>query len=163
MDERRQTTLVEIPKLIGDTLKTFKDFLRANFLLVFAGVILFGFIYIFFWEIPRRNLLGNIDKLQTLKEYYELKNSIRTTFAQALGGTAILIGLFFTWRNLRISQEGQITDRFTSGALLFQANLSGASLKDARSLTQEQIASAITDATTKLPDYLKAPADSDAT
>ncbi len=103
----------EIRKLMRDTLKTIRDFLRANLLLVLAGVILFSFIYIVFWEIPKRQLLGNINTFHSLKEYYELKNGIRTTFAQALGGAALLIGLFFTWRNLRISQEGQITDRFT--------------------------------------------------
>jgi hypothetical protein len=56
-----------------------------------------------------------------------LENQYRATLAQILGGVAIGIGLYYTWRriiiaednlkvaqdNLRISQEGQITERFT--------------------------------------------------
>jgi hypothetical protein len=70
----------------------------------------------------------------TPKELYELRNGIRQTFVQALGllggllgGGALLLGLFYTartvrtaqqtlWVNqetLRITQEGQITERFT--------------------------------------------------
>ena len=33
--------------------------------------------------------------------------------AQILGGTALLLGLYFTWRTLQVNREGQITDRFT--------------------------------------------------
>jgi Pentapeptide repeats (8 copies) len=33
--------------------------------------------------------------------------------AQILGGTALLSGLFFTWRTLQVNREGQITERFT--------------------------------------------------
>jgi hypothetical protein len=49
-----------------------------------------------------------------------LENQCRATFAQILGGVAIGIGLYYTWRritiaenNLKVSQEGQITERFT--------------------------------------------------
>lgn len=35
------------------------------------------------------------------------------TLAQILGGTALLSGLYFTWRTLQVNREGQITDRFT--------------------------------------------------
>jgi hypothetical protein len=35
------------------------------------------------------------------------------TLAQILGGTALLSGLYFTWRSLQVNREGQITDRFT--------------------------------------------------
>ncbi len=33
--------------------------------------------------------------------------------AQVLGGTALLSGLYFTWRTLQTNREGQITERFT--------------------------------------------------
>jgi uncharacterized protein YjbI with pentapeptide repeats len=33
--------------------------------------------------------------------------------AQILGGTALLLGLYFTWRTLQVNREGQITERFT--------------------------------------------------
>jgi len=35
------------------------------------------------------------------------------TLAQILAGTALLSGLYFTWRTLQVNREGQITDRFT--------------------------------------------------
>jgi Pentapeptide repeats (8 copies) len=34
--------------------------------------------------------------------------------AQILGGTALLSGLYFTWRSLQVNREGQITERFTT-------------------------------------------------
>jgi hypothetical protein len=40
-------------------------------------------------------------------------NSIRTTLLQGLAGLALVIGGFFTARQLRISKEGQVTDRYT--------------------------------------------------
>jgi hypothetical protein len=56
----------------------------------------------------------------TQKEFYELQNNIRQTFIQALGGAALLFGLYFTAQTLRISQatlrttqQGQITERFS--------------------------------------------------
>jgi uncharacterized protein YjbI with pentapeptide repeats len=41
------------------------------------------------------------------------ENDLRTTLVQALGGTILLVGLYFTARNVGITREGQITDRFT--------------------------------------------------
>ena len=50
-----------------------------------------------------------------------LENQYRATFAQILGGVAIGIGLYYTWRRINIAEEdlkatkeGQITERFTS-------------------------------------------------
>jgi hypothetical protein len=33
--------------------------------------------------------------------------------AQILAGTALLSGLYFTWRTLQVNRGGQITERFT--------------------------------------------------
>ena len=50
---------------------------------------------------------------------------IWTTIVQAIGAVVLAIGGYFTWRNLRVAQEAQITNRFTQaiGQL-------GAELKD---------------------------------
>jgi uncharacterized protein YjbI with pentapeptide repeats len=52
-------------------------------------------------------------------ERFTLENEARKTIAEILGGAAIIIGLYFTWgtlsvsqQALTISQEDQITDRF---------------------------------------------------
>lgn len=54
------------------------------------------------------------------KDIIELKNSTRATYAQILGGIFIIIGTYFAILNINalerqilISQEGQITERFT--------------------------------------------------
>jgi hypothetical protein len=41
------------------------------------------------------------------------KQALVVTLAQILVGTALLSGLYFTWRTLQVNREGQITDRFT--------------------------------------------------
>ena len=54
------------------------------------------------------------------RELFEIENASRSTLGQILSGVAVLTGLIFAWQqlgqtsdNLRVSQEGQITDRFT--------------------------------------------------
>jgi hypothetical protein len=41
------------------------------------------------------------------------KKDLVLAVAQILGGTALLSGLYFTWRTLQVNREGQITERFT--------------------------------------------------
>ena len=65
------------------------------------------------WQVARVEGLDS-------KERFDRRNEARKTLATILGGAVLLTGGFFTWRNvnlaqesLRVSQEGQITDRFT--------------------------------------------------
>jgi len=87
-------------------------------------------LIVLFWVLPMRELRILSSSLSP-KDYLELKGGIRNGLAQAIGGAAILLGLFFSWRNIRateksleishktnarnleIAQEGQITERFT--------------------------------------------------
>ena len=64
------------------------------------------------WKGPGLQLASR-EVLLTPKEYLELQNSYRATIVQALGGIALLFGLYLTWRRLEIAGEGQITERFT--------------------------------------------------
>jgi Pentapeptide repeats (8 copies) len=41
-------------------------------------------------------------------------NDIRTTLLQGLGGAALLVGAYFTWRQVQVAREGQLTERFTT-------------------------------------------------
>jgi uncharacterized protein YjbI with pentapeptide repeats len=54
------------------------------------------------------------------RELFEIENESRGTLGQILSGVAVLTGLIFAWQqlgqtsdNLRVSEEGQITDRFS--------------------------------------------------
>jgi hypothetical protein len=42
-----------------------------------------------------------------------LVNEYRRTWAQIVGGFGLLLGLYFTWRRVEISQDQQVTERFT--------------------------------------------------
>jgi hypothetical protein len=42
-----------------------------------------------------------------------LENDVRRALLQALGGLAVLAGVLLTWRQLLVSREGQVTERFT--------------------------------------------------
>jgi uncharacterized protein YjbI with pentapeptide repeats len=41
------------------------------------------------------------------------KKDLVLAMAQILAGTALLSGLYFTWRTLQVNREGQVTERFT--------------------------------------------------
>jgi hypothetical protein len=47
------------------------------------------------------------------KERFDRVNEARKTLATIVGGIFLLAGLFGTWQNLKVAQEGQITERFT--------------------------------------------------
>jgi pentapeptide repeat protein len=92
--------------------------LKAVLLLFGAGLLLLIII-----EVPRWQA-ASWEGIAERKDLPKLENDARTTLIQALGGAALLIGLFFTWRNLRmteqnsrqtldLSRKGQINDRFT--------------------------------------------------
>ncbi len=64
------------------------------------------------------------------------KKDLVLALAQILGGTALLSGLYLTWRTLQVNREGQITERFTraieqlgatdaEGNRLFEVRLGG--------------------------------------
>lgn len=54
------------------------------------------------WFVPDQSLEG-----------LRAQNEVRTTLLQGLGGAALLVGAYVTYRQLQTSREGQITERFT--------------------------------------------------
>lgn len=85
------------------------------FIVLFVAVAIASLIGIPKWQ--ARNVTD-------IKERIELENKLRATLAQILGGAILLCGLFFTWaelndtrkfstETLRISEERQITARFS--------------------------------------------------
>ena len=90
-------------------------------MLFYFFIILLSIIaFISLIVIPKRQARNVPD----IKERIELENKLRATFAQILGGVILLFGIFFAWEELkstrkfsnetlRVSEQGQITERFT--------------------------------------------------
>jgi hypothetical protein len=85
------------------------DAVRRNvaLLVLLAAIVFFGIVV---WEVARWHrmalALGPKDRITT-------ETGALTMVAQILGGGALLAGLYFTWKNVQVLQEGQITERFT--------------------------------------------------
>jgi uncharacterized protein YjbI with pentapeptide repeats len=73
-----------------------------------AAILFLAFV----WGLPILELTAWKDSLEP-KEYLDAVNARRTTYAQIAGGAGIAFGLYFAWRRIKISEDGQITDRFT--------------------------------------------------
>ena len=65
------------------------------------------------------------ERLQLEKDLTTLENSARTTIAQIIGGLVVLLGLYFTYQNvktaqqnLRVIEDGNLTDRFSKAVEL---------------------------------------------
>jgi hypothetical protein len=79
-------------------------------LLLIAGIVVVAVLAIAaLWLLPKRqvrNVPDNCDKAT-------LENEARKTIAQILGGAAVFLTLYFTAQQVFVTQEAQITDRFT--------------------------------------------------
>lgn len=67
--------------------------------------------YLLLWQLPE--IQARRSSRITAFQREQLVLDSRRTNAQIIGGLALLIGLYFTWRNLRATEEGKITERFT--------------------------------------------------
>jgi hypothetical protein len=84
------------------------------------GTLIIWAVYLF-WKVPQwqaaaRRGTGGLGE----KELFDIENAARGTIGQMLGGVAVISGLLFAWQQLgntaetlRVSQQGQITERFT--------------------------------------------------
>jgi hypothetical protein len=77
-------------------------------LLVIGAVIIVGII----WKVPQWQAAEWQGQMEP-KDLAKLQNDARTTLVQALGGAVLLIGLYFTLKNLQLTQDRQITERYT--------------------------------------------------
>ena len=68
------------------------------------GLVVVVFVVLPVWFVPDNA------KVQDL---YKARNDVRTTAVQATAGLVVLLGAYFTWRQLLTAREGQVTDRFT--------------------------------------------------
>lgn len=65
------------------------------------------------------------ERLQLEKDLTTAENGPRTTIAQVIGGLVLLLGLYFTYQNvktaqhnLRVTEDGKLTDRFSKAVEL---------------------------------------------
>jgi len=83
-------------------------FLRSGLRWAILALVIVAFL----WFIPQ--LQGAYFSQQVpAKERPALVNEYRRTWAQIIGGFGLLLGLYFTWRRVEISQDQQVTERFT--------------------------------------------------
>ncbi|MFT4037134.1 MAG: pentapeptide repeat-containing protein [Thermomicrobiales bacterium] len=104
----------------GD-LPSFGDLDSGNIILTAALLTISIWAVYLLWKVPQWQAAAwarNGDS--NPRELFEIENSSRGTLGQILSGVAVLTGLIFAWQqlgqtsnNLRVSQEGQITDRFS--------------------------------------------------
>ncbi|MCK9331399.1 MAG: hypothetical protein M0Q94_16125, partial [Candidatus Cloacimonetes bacterium] len=92
--------------------------LQKNAVLLSTLIIILIALSLIIWKVPSWQVAQHgINDSVTIAE---LENKYRATLAQIVGGFAIIIGLFATWKrisvmeeNVEVAREGQITERFT--------------------------------------------------
>jgi hypothetical protein len=88
--------------------------LRHRKLLLLIGVVIGVVVMVgIIWKVPQWQVARWEGRIQEAKEIAKLQNDARTTLVQTLGGAVLLIGLYFTLRNLQLTQDRQITEHYT--------------------------------------------------
>jgi uncharacterized protein YjbI with pentapeptide repeats len=83
-----------------------------------GALLMLAILLAILWKVPQWQV-GRVKRLNA-KERFDRVNEARKTLATILGGIVLLAGFFGTWQNIKVAQEsltvsqqGQITDRFT--------------------------------------------------
>ena len=81
-------------------------------------LLVLGALSLLLWKVPQWQLLGHSDLMT--KDRVSPENELRKTLAQILAGLFVFVGGYFAWRRVAaaeqtvlVTQEGQITERFT--------------------------------------------------
>jgi Pentapeptide repeats (8 copies) len=88
-------------------------------LCLFLALLFVGLILIPEWLYPSlgtaqlRGVSSQQARVQLQQAQGQLANSVRSSVLQVLAGLAVVGGAIATWRQVHISREGQITERFT--------------------------------------------------
>jgi len=92
-------------RFISNSRRVFIHLLSLVLSLAVLGAIVLIAIKIPQWQTA-------IELIRDARDRITLENEILKNVIQILGGTLFLLGVYFTWRNLQLAQEGQITQRF---------------------------------------------------
>ncbi|MBD2527973.1 pentapeptide repeat-containing protein [Nostoc sp. FACHB-133] len=105
---RRFNRLGNLSLLIDEIykLKTFIFIYRPQFFLTISviAVILIGLI----WKVPQLQ----VNNITDAKDRGTLENANRSTLIQAIGGLFFFVTAYFSYQNLKVTQEKQVTERF---------------------------------------------------
>lgn len=96
----------------------------AKFVLVLPAAAI---IILILWKIPQwqvRAYHGQLDAtaiskldpkdlIQLQKDLITAENNARLALAQIIGGLVVLLGLYATFKNVRVAEEGKLTERFS--------------------------------------------------
>jgi len=101
----------------------------GKFLYIIAAAIL---VIAALWKIPQwqvRAYHGRLDAaaisklspenlIQLQKDMITAENNARLPLAQIIGGLVVLLGLYATFKNVRVAEEGKLTERFSKAVEL---------------------------------------------
>jgi hypothetical protein len=68
------------------------------------------------WQVRRANVQPTVakpEKPTTRADVAALQNEMRRTFIQVVGGVFAILALYFTYRRVKVAEQGHITDRCT--------------------------------------------------
>src|SRR5437763_10500320 len=67
------------------------------------------------WQVKRAGVRSAASSEAAIRpsEVANLQNEMRKTLVQVVGGIFAVIALYFTYRRVKVSEQGHITDRFT--------------------------------------------------
>jgi uncharacterized protein YjbI with pentapeptide repeats len=83
-------------------------------LLLWGSAVLVILLAVAVWKVPQWQ--ASSLRFESPKERVEFENSSRDTLlkaAQTLGGLGFILTVYFTWRNLQVTYDKQVTERFS--------------------------------------------------
>src|SRR5499426_806791 len=113
-----------------------KDWIVTYEKRAFLILVAFILVVLILWLVPKWQVysyrerfdslgLGNHERIQLEKDLITAENNARVTIAQTIGGLLVLLGLYATFRNigiarenLRVAEEGKLTERFSKAVEL---------------------------------------------
>jgi hypothetical protein len=113
-----------------------KDWIATYEKRAFLILLAFILVVLILWLVPKWQVysyrarfdslgLGNPERIQLEKDLITAENNARVTIAQTIGGLLVLLGLYAAFRNigiarenLRVAEEGKLTERFSKAVEL---------------------------------------------
>src|SRR5262249_15564311 len=120
----------------GAFIRIQKDWIATYEKRAFLILVAFILVVLILWLVPQWQVysyrakfdslgLGNPERIQLEKDLITAENNARVTIAQTIGGLLVILGIYATFRNmqiarenLRVAEEGKLTERFSKAVEL---------------------------------------------